>query len=413
MLNLLKYNRHWHEGFRYQYTKKRKLFETLKLHIANRQIIELVGLRRTGKSTLLFQLINFLLNENTAPHNVWYFSFDEEQCSLDELFVEFQKQTKKDINQDKLFVFLDEIQKLENFQSSLKVYYDLYPNIKIFISGSTSLFIKKKTQESLTGRLFSVTLHPLDFDEYLDFVDKSTMLQLPEMYHKELEMEYERYVSHQFVETLFIENTDLKKEYLTGILRKIIFEDIPTTFSVNNPEILYAIIKIVAQKPRMYLHYDHLANDLNISSKTVSKYISILEQAFLLKILYNYSTNQLTSEKKLKRLYLASSSFCVALFDFTNLGSLIENAIIATKPYNFFWRDAYKHEVDFVKIENNRCIPIEVKYRKQVKRTDYQNIYLFTKKFKTDKAILITKQHSDNHIIHNDFRIDTKSLYFW
>jgi uncharacterized protein len=98
-----------------------------------------------------------------------------------------------------------------------------------------------------------------------------------------------------------------------GIIKKIVFEDIPIIFPVENPEILYAIVKIVAENPGIYLHYENLANDLKITSKTVSKYISILEQAFVVKVLYNYSANQLTSEKKMKRIYLSSSFFCPAV----------------------------------------------------------------------------------------------------
>ena len=328
-MTLLKFNRHWNQGFTYQFPKERKFFTTLKQHTENRQIIELTGLRRTGKTTLFFQLINFLLQSGVEPHSIWYFSFDEQKYSLDELLAEFKKQTKKDINTDKLYILLDEIQKLKDFQSQIKIYYDLYPNIKFFISGSTSLFIKKKIRESLAGRLFSFMLKPLDFHDYLIFRDKSNLLELPEMFQSEISMEYEKYLSNQFIETISITNDELKKEYVIGILKKIIYEDIPQIFPVDNPEILYAIVKIIAQHPGMYLHYENLANDLKISSKTLSKYISILDQAFLIKILYNYSANQLTSEKKLKRIYLTSSSFCTALHDFNHLGLVVENAILS------------------------------------------------------------------------------------
>lgn len=410
-MTLLKFNRHWNQGFTYQFPKERKFLASLKQHIENRQIIELTGLRRTGKTTLFFQLINFLLQKGVDPYSIWYFSFDEQKYSLDELLVEFKKQTKKDINTDKLYIFLDEIQKLKDFQSQIKIYYDLYPDIKFFISGSTSLFIKKKTQESLAGRLFSFMLKPLDFHDYLNFRDKSNLLELPEMYRAEISEEYEKYLSDQFVETISITNDELKKEYVIGILKKIIYEDIPQIFPVDNPEILYAIVKIIAQHPGMYLHYENLANDLKMSSKTLSKYISILEQAFLLKVLYNYSANQLTSEKKLKRVYLTSSSFCMALHDFNNLGLIVENAIISIEPYNFFWRDAYKHEVDFIKIEEKQIIPIEVKYKNRIVKTDYNNLYLFAKRYKTNKAILLTNQIGTHTIEYKGVKIEVQSIF--
>ncbi|MBA7575003.1 hypothetical protein ES708_16819 [subsurface metagenome] len=410
-MTLLKFNRHWNQGFTYQFPKERKFLATLKQHTENKQIIELTGLRRTGKTTLFFQLINFLLQTGIEPHSIWYFSFDEQKYSLDELLAEFKKQTKKDINTDKLYIFLDEIQKLKDFQSQIKIYYDLYPNIKFFISGSTSLFIKKKIRESLAGRLFSFLLKPLDFHDYLNFRDKSNLLEFPEMYRAEISEEYEKYLSDQFVETISITNDELKKEYVIGILKKIIYEDIPQIFPVDNPEILYAIVKIIAQQPGMYLHYENLANDLKISSKTLSKYISILEQAFLIKILYNYSANQLTSEKKLKRVYLTSSSFCTALHDFKHLGLVVENAVLSIEPYSFFWRDAYKHEVDFIMIEGGKIIPIEVKYKNRIIKTDYNNLYLFAKKYKTNKAILLTNQTGMHTIEYKDVKIEVQSIF--
>ncbi len=112
-------------------------------------------MRRLGKTTLFLQVINTLLDRNVEPQSIWYFSFDEDKYDLDELFTVFKIQTRKDYHSDKIFIFFDEIQKLEGFQSQLKIYYDLYPNLKFFISGSTSLYIRKKTLESLAGRVFS------------------------------------------------------------------------------------------------------------------------------------------------------------------------------------------------------------------------------------------------------------------
>ncbi len=410
-MNLLKFNQHWGSHFKYNFPYKRKILKTLEDHIDNRQIIELTGLRRLGKTTLLFQLINILLERDVNKYRIWYFTFDEQKYDFDELINAFGTQTKMDIKKDKIFIFLDEIQKLKDFQSQLKIYYDLYPNIKFFISGSTSLFIKKQTQESLAGRLFSFLLKPLDFEEYLLFRDKTIYLEMQEMYESELNFEYRNYLLRQFVETVNVSDDYFVKEYVKGIIKKIIYEDIPTTFSVENPEILYAIVNVISERPGLYLNFENLANDLKISAKTVSKYLSILEQAFLLKILYNYSANQLTSEKKMKRAYLSSASFCTALHDFEQIGLLVENAILSIKPYNFFWRDAYKHEVDFIDINNKTVLPIEIKYKNRIRKDDYNNLYLFSKKFKLKKAIILTHSVNEYSVDFKGVEISVKSVY--
>lgn len=411
MASLLKFNRHWQDGFRYQFPQERKFLETLKQHIDSRQIIELTGLRRLGKTTLFFQLINSLLDRSIESYNIWYFSFDEQKYDLDELLSEFQLQTKNDIHTEKLYIFLDEIQKLKEFQSQLKIYYDLYPNLKFFISGSTSLFIKKRTQESLAGRLFSFTLKPLDFEEYLNFRNKNKYLKMPEMFQSEIAGEYHNYLARQFVETVNISDESLIKEYVTGIIKKIVYEDIPITYAVDNPEILYAIVKIIAAHPGMYLHYENLSNDLKISAKTLSKYFGILEQAYMVNILYNYSANQLTSEKKMKRVYLSSSSFCTALHDFDQTGLLVETAVQSLKSYQFFWRDAYKHEVDFIDTNNGNVIPIEIKYKSKIRKQDYNNLYLFSKKFKSDKVIMLSNTIKEYLISYKEIEIEVQSVF--
>jgi uncharacterized protein len=415
MINLLKFNRHWNVGFRYEFPKTRKFIEILKLHIESRQIVELTGLRRLGKTTLFLQVINTLLDRNVEPQRIWYFSFDEDKYDLDELFTAFKTQTRKDLNSDKIFIFFDEIQKLEGFQSQLKIYYDLYPHLKFFISGSTSLYIRKKTQESLAGRVFSFELKPLDFEEYLNFRNRNNYFENPEMYHSELKTEFENYLSRQFIETINMTDNSLVHEYLMGIIKKIVFEDIPIIFPVDNPEILYAIVKIVAENPGIYLHYENLANDLKITSKTVSKYISILEQAFVVKVLYNYSANQLTSEKKLKRIYLSSSSFCPVvsgnIYDFQKTGILVENALLALKSWQFFWRDAYNHEVDFIKIKNRQVLPVEVKYKTKIRNSDLNNLFLFCKKFNLPKAVILLNTIENQTIEFKGIKIEMKPVF--
>lgn len=109
----------------------------------DRRIVQLTGLRRTGKTVLLQQIINHILGEVASPFSIWYFTFDEEQVNLDDLFQIFSRQTGLEHKKEKIYIFLDEVQKLQNFQNQLKVYYDQYPGPKFFISSSKSLFKRK------------------------------------------------------------------------------------------------------------------------------------------------------------------------------------------------------------------------------------------------------------------------------
>jgi hypothetical protein len=412
MKNMLKYNRHWEKGFKYPFPKKREICDTLLGYWDERQIVELVGLRRVGKTTLFFQIINHILEEGINPFSIWYFTFDEETPNLEELFNIFSYQTRVDFKGEKVYIFLDEIQKLPNFQNQLKVYYDLYPNLKFFISGSTSLFIKKKTQESLAGRVFSFFLTPLNFREYLYFKEKSHILDKPFAFGQEIEKEFEIFLESQFIEAIEMKEPLKRKEYLISIIKKIIFEDIPLTFPVENPEILWRVVQIIGQNPGVVIDYQSLSREIGISNKTLSSYFYYLEESFLLKKIYNFSRNMLTSEKKLKKFYLSSPSFCTALSDFVEKGKLVENLVISLRNYRFFWRDSYKHEVDFIFVENSEIIPIEIKYKEKLFEKEFKNIFIFARKYKCPKAIYFRKNLKEEKLMFQDLLVEEKPIYF-
>lgn len=411
-INLIKYNRHWEKQFHYSFSKKRAIFDLLLRHLKRKEIVEITGLRRSGKTTLLLQLIEQLITDKEVdPFCVWYFTFDEERLKLDDLLQNFSQQTQIDFKKEKIYIFLDEVQKLADFQNQLKVYYDLYPNLKFFISGSTSLFIKKKTQESLAGRIINFLLLPLNFQEYLYFKDRSEIMEKPLIFRKDIEKEFEIFLESQFIESIFIKNKDERREYLISIIKKIIFEDIPQTFSVDNPEILWMIVKIIAQNPGMLVDYQSLSKEIGISNKTLSNYLFYLEESFLLRKIYNFSRNLITSEKKLKKFYLTSPSFSWALTDFAEKGRLAENLVISLKDYRFFWRDVYKHEVDFVEVNNEAIVPIEVKYRNEVLANELKNLSFFAKRFSVKKGLVLTKTFTEQRREVNGIEIAEKGIW--
>lgn len=389
-INLLKYNRHWEKGFFYPYPKKRQAYTTLIPYLAGRQILEITGLRRVGKSTLLFQMINQLIVTKVDPYNIIYFTFDEYQPKIEQLLQDYQLQTGLDYKKEKIYIFLDEIQKLDRFASQIKVFFDLYPNLKFILSGSTSLFIRKKTQESLAGRIFSHILKPLDFHEYLFFIDKQELLRKPKLYKNQLDLEFNNFLSSQFIESLSLKSPQEKKEYFNSILRKIIFEDLPSIFRFDNPQILYRLAQFIAQKPGALINNLHLAAEMGVSNKTVALYLSYLEDAFIVKKLYNFSRNLVSSEKRLKKYYLASPSFSHALVDFPNYGGLFENYIISVADFSYFFRDPHGHEVDFVQVKNDKkIIPLEAKFQKKFNKSDFANLLVFMKRFQSNTGYIL------------------------
>lgn len=152
--DLDKFNPWWTTGkVREEWLKpfKRKLYFEIAKYMDERQILLIQGLRRMGKTTIMFQMIQNLLSKTDSKH-IFYFSFDETVFDLEEVLENYEKLIlgKNFANtNDKIFCFLDEIQKIDDWESKLKVQYDLYPNVKFIISGSASVRLRKRIKRKL------------------------------------------------------------------------------------------------------------------------------------------------------------------------------------------------------------------------------------------------------------------------
>lgn len=177
---------------------KRELFSVIEDNLEHSLMLNIVGLRRVGKSTIMRQVIGSLLDQKIKPTNIFYFLFDyssqiQRPEFLDEVlsvyFKEVINKPSLSLN-ERVYVLLDEIQYIDDWQSILKRYYDLSgKKIKFIITGSQSVLLKGKYRESLAGRVFDYYLPPLSFREFIKIneeevkvLDKYDLLRLPDVY---------------------------------------------------------------------------------------------------------------------------------------------------------------------------------------------------------------------------------------
>ena len=148
-------------------------------------IVLLTGARQTGKTSLLYLLIRYLLNNDTPPSQIVYFDLENiyDFSLLQNLkdFNDFWQILKdKGVNRQKrIFVFIDEVQHLDRPSSFLKYLHDHYkPGLKFIVTGSSSLEIKKKFTDRLTGRVYSFVIKPLSFREFLEFKKEKDLAKI-------------------------------------------------------------------------------------------------------------------------------------------------------------------------------------------------------------------------------------------
>ena len=145
-------------------------------------IILLVGARQTGKTSLLYLLIKHLYRKNISSSQIVYFDLENihDLSLLQNLsdfndFLQILKDRQVDLKKG-AFVFIDEIQHLDNPSSFLKYLHDHYkPKLKFIVTGSSSLEIKKKFTDRLTGRIYRFVVKALSFKEFLEFKGEKTL----------------------------------------------------------------------------------------------------------------------------------------------------------------------------------------------------------------------------------------------
>jgi len=380
--------------------RDRRDFHMITPFIEKRQVLLLKGLRRVGKTTLLYMLMDFLIQKgDVQPYQIFYFSFDEEVERLEVVLEEYRSRiVKKDfLGAGRLYIFLDEVQKLKDWANQLKLFYDLYPNIKFIVSGSAALGLLSESKESLAGRVFDFNITPLDFKEYLIFKDVSIDYDRLDIAGDILKDHLRDYIRNSgFIEVM--DETDervLEKYFRESILERVIFRDIPEIFNVKEPSLLLRLLKIIANDPGILVEYKHLGNDLGRDQRTISQYFDYLKYSLLVRPLYYYSRNLLTSEKKAKKYYLSTTAFTYFLSENRggkNLeGKLIENLMVSLTDAQFFYRTSTKEEVDIIKVKDSHPIPIEIKYRSSIYKRDARGLNSFMKKYSLSRGTMITR----------------------
>jgi hypothetical protein len=259
--------------------------------------------------------------------------------------------------------------------------------MKFIISGSESLFIKKRTKETLAGRILEFSLSTFTFREYLEFngVDKSEY-----KYETKIRPLFNKFVERGgFPETFPSENDRNFKEYIrTIVVDKIVYQDIPKIFKIEDPEFLKVILELIATNPGMYIDYQSLSKQFEKDRRVIKDYISYLKESFLIRILGNYRKGSITTLRKKKRAYCTDNA--ITYLYKSNIqqdffGRMVETAVVNKLKAVAFWKNG--GEIDII----HNGMPIEVKYQETINPGDFKNLLEFMGKFGNDKGLIITK----------------------
>lgn len=384
---------------------RRKVFPELTKLFGMRQITVITGLRRVGKSTLMYQLIEDMIKERINPESIVYFSFDEKSETPLDILSKYSELTGTDWKKERCFAFFDEIQKLPDWSSKIKIIYDRFPNLKLVISGSGSFQLEKDAKSNLAGRHFVSEVSPLSFEEYLELKGSSIELQKAGMWKEEIEKEFRNYLFRPFPETVRIEDLGLVKSYIRdNVIEKVLKVDLMKKFKGVNEDLLTSLIDIFYGKPGMYLNYDDISKDLKISKKTLLRHIYYMEFARILRRVKNYRPSAKIVSRKMQRAYPFHWSLLFGWkgkIDFETVAASLLDA-------KYYWRDKEK-EVDFL-IIRERILPLEVKEGEKVEKSELEPLLYFMKKFSIKEGIVAYNGKGEKAVLDG---LQIEKIPFW
>ena len=381
----------WWEGRDFETGFPREDYLNKVLARLDRSQIEIVvGSRRVGKTTFLKQIIKSQLEKGVERGRVFYLSCDHPQAiglPISKHLEEF-RQIFSLSRDERVLLFLDEVQETPNWEIELKSLYD-NENLKIVCSGPTSALIKSHGGK-LTGRQINTLIYPLSFSEFLAF--RKIAPKFSEGYL--LENYVEEYLEvGGYPENVLKPSTD----YLNALLDDIFLRDLIRLHPIKNLPVVKDLFVLLTSSVGTRVSFNKLANTLEISVDTVKKYIEYLESAFLVKKMTKWSTSHRQKVYAPKKIYLLDTGLKTLLTGERDLGFKAENAVFA-----HFLRTGQKvgyfaesqRELDFVTGAYQNPLPVEVKYVEDLRADDERllGLKLFLKRFPdVKKAEIVTK----------------------
>jgi len=337
---------------------KRFLSQNIQNVLNTKKAIILLGARQTGKTTLLRQLF-----ENKSDI-LWLNGDDADVYSL---FAHATSTSLRATIGNNTTVIIDEAQRIENIGLKLKLITDQISGVQLIATGSSAFELSNRVNEPLTGRKWEFQLFPLSFGE---------MVQ-----HHGL-LEEKRLLRHRLLYGYYPEivvNQGKEKKILRQLSDSYLYKDILQWEGIQKPDRLLTLLKALAFQIGSQVSYNELAQTCGLDSKTVEKYILLLEKAFVIFRLGSFARNLRNELKFSRKIYFYDNGIRNSLISNFNQiemrddrGALWENFLVAERikklHYNeiwansYFWRTKDQKEIDYIEEQDGAISAFEFKW---------------------------------------------------
>lgn len=340
---------------------QRKLQKTIENWLFKRKIIILYGPRQVGKTTLAKKFVERYGDKSSYVN-----------CEIIDTRLALEDQNPSRIRSflgSGRFFVLDEAQKVKDIGTTLKLLADTYPEVQILATGSSSFDLSNKINEPLTGRALEFVLYPVSFSEYADTHSL-----------REAQQKLEDLLIFGAYPEIVSKSHEEARVLLSTITGQYLYKDLFDFENIRKPELILKLLRLLAFQVGVEVSIHELSRNLEVSAKTVARYLELLEKAFVIFRLSALARNPRNEIVKKQKVYFYDLGIRNSLIQKHNrlelrddIGALWENFCMVERrkklqyellPANqFFWRNIYGSEVDYVEEREGALHGYEFKWR--------------------------------------------------
>lgn len=360
---------------------QRDLYMAQIIPLIDNELIKVIrGIRRCGKSYMLRLIKEELIKRGVKEHNIILINFDSKKYKNIKNNNELDKIVEKTIKnkKGKVYLFFDEIQNVKKWERSIAGYKIDY-DCDIFITGSNSNLLSGELATHLTGRYFEIKMYPFSYQEFLNFHQKSSSIDM-----------FNEYLQYGGMPQTFLLDETQKIDYLDDLFNSIFYKDIVKRYQIREIDILERLTTFIFDNignifsASSITEYYKEEMNIKISNKTITNYLKYLENACFIKKVKREDLEGKGILKFNEKYYVTDHGFCEAKAkgNKDNIGRVIENMV-----YFEFLRRGWKitigktkdFEVDFVCRKHKQTIYVQVSYLLESEETIEREFRPFSK----------------------------------
>lgn len=399
-------------------------------YLSTDEIVSVTGIRRSGKSTILLQLLNDLIKKQVPRKNTLYINFEEPKfysaLSLD--FLDQVWQVYLDFFQPEgmVYLVLDEVQRVKGWEQWVRSKYDRREKVKIFVTGSNTALLSSEFSSVLTGRHLQVKVTPLSFKEFIAFqgmVSSEDPLWRIRQKKALLKWTEDYLMTGGFPKVVLTDDPLVRKELLSQYFDDILTRDVAERYRIKelaklkNLALLYLTWMA---RPYSFNKIKKMA-DFSLSLDTVHRFSRYLEESFLIYSLPRFSYSLRNQMQAQRKVYPADNGLynAVASKFSADKGKLLENAVFQQikRSGREFYYFSEKKEVDFIikeglKVTEAINVCYDISDRETLLR-EVTGLVEAMEYFKLKESLLITADALPRMITEKGLTINITSFYQW